>query len=103
MITEFVMIDKTNFQPFLPTWLGASDYEVCLTSPGKRAAAARSTTSCGLSTSLTAEASLPRLSACRSTNHYKIVMFGKRFSARPSDAGAMVGVSLGRATQKWSS
>ena len=34
-------------------------------------------TSCGLSTSSTAEASLPLVSSLQAPNHYKIVMFSK--------------------------
>ena len=61
---KIVINGKTNFQPFCRA-VGASDYAGLLTITVKGQPQPASTTSCGLSTSLTAEASLPRRSTCR--------------------------------------
>ena len=74
-----VMIDKTNFQPFLPTCQCSRLRGLLTITCKKGTAAARSTTSCGLSTPLTAEVLHFRGNQPAGlANHYKMVMIGKR-------------------------
>ena len=82
---RFVIIDKTNFDESCETWLGSARNQSVFTPGKKRPQPAPP--DCGLPLHNRGNCRGPQLLG---DNHYRIVIIGKRFLARPSDAASVV-------------